>query len=146
MVNVIVITKHLLYIDVAKLLLLEKNIRILEAVPDLGQGLVMLETRPCDVVLIDIRWDKSTTGLPLCDMVSLIRQVQRDCPIVGISTFFDENHVAHLQNCGAQGYFYKTVSQPLQQLAEVLAIVASGGKYYCPKDPDLAVDEGESDA
>lgn len=103
-----------------------RDLHLLGAAQDVGDGLDMLDAYRPDVLLVDL-------GLPSGSGLSLIRHAHEkltDCDILVVSVFGDERHVLASLQAGATGYLLKDASP--SALAEQIRLLRRGGSPISP--------------
>jgi DNA-binding NarL/FixJ family response regulator len=103
-----------------------RDLQLLGAAQDVGDGLDMLDAYRPDVLLVDL-------GLPSGSGLSLIRHAHErlaDCDILVVSVFGDERHVLASIQAGATGYLLKDSSP--SALAEQIRLLRRGGSPISP--------------
>jgi DNA-binding NarL/FixJ family response regulator len=103
-----------------------RDLHLLGAAQDVGDGLDMLDAYRPDVLLVDL-------GLPSGSGLSLIRHAHEklaDCDIMVVSVFGDERHVLASIQAGATGYLLKDASSTV--LVDQIRLLRNGGSPISP--------------
>lgn len=78
-----------------------------------------------DVALVDL----CLPGIDGVALTSMLREVNPDCRVIGVSAVEEPLQIARMLHAGANGYFFKT--QDTKELAAAIRLV-NGGMRYLP--------------
>ncbi|RYY67641.1 MAG: response regulator transcription factor [Chitinophagaceae bacterium] len=115
--------------------MLKKNsaIQLVGEASDGENLLAMVELHSPDVVITDIR-------MPGLDGISATRVLQRnypDLPVIGLSTYDEEQVIVDMLEAGARGYLLKNASK--EEIFTAVDVVHRGDVYFCSStSPRLA--------
>lgn len=112
-------------------LLANQGLSIVHEASDGGALLAMLESRPVDVILSDIR-------MPGMDGIALVRALRErgdSTPVILLTTFDDNELMLRAVDAGAQGFLLKDASP--EDLCHAISRVASGETLLQPVSMDL---------
>ena len=111
---------------VRSLLDLSEDIRVVAECADGAQAVQDIPRIKPDVVLLDLRMP-NMSGLEVLQVLSARNELP---PTIILTTFDDDQLVLQGLKAGASGYLLKDVS--LEQLVEVVRMVAAGGSLVAP--------------
>jgi DNA-binding NarL/FixJ family response regulator len=111
---------------IRSLLALTPDIRVVAEAQDGEEALGCVETNAFDVLLLDVRMPKRT-GL---EVLEVLRKKPKIPPAILLTTFDDDVVAAAGIRLGAKGFLLKDIG--LEQLAEAIRAVASGGTLWNP--------------
>jgi DNA-binding NarL/FixJ family response regulator len=124
--RIIIADDHEIFRDGFRVLLRkQKNIQL---VGEAADGLSLLEQvhqlNP-DVVITDVR-------MPVLDGVAVTRRLQQerpDIPVIGLSTYDEEQVIVDMLEAGARGYLLKNASK--EEIFASVEMVSRGEVYFC---------------
>jgi DNA-binding NarL/FixJ family response regulator len=125
-VSCLLIDDHPAMIDALTRVLDRAGVRIVGAATSAGEGLALLERRPADVALLDLR-------LPDMDGIALAQQIARSPSpprTVLYSGHADPKLAGQALAAGVNGLITK--GSPLSELVRAVKTVAAGGTYVDP--------------
>lgn len=99
--------------------------------PDGERVIALLESRPVDIVLMDI-------SMPVMDGIETTRYLREHFPEVKVIILSMHNEARYIRKAleaGARGYLLKTAGKA--QVIEAIETVASGGEYYPMEVKDI---------
>jgi DNA-binding NarL/FixJ family response regulator len=111
---------------IVTLLAMTPDIRVVGEAADGAQALLLAETNPHDVAILDIRMPKLTGIEVLLQWKTLGRAI----PTILLTTFDEDPLFLQAVQAGAHGFLLKDVS--LERLAETIRIVSTGKKVLQP--------------
>jgi len=111
---------------IVTLLQMTPDIRVVGEAADGAETLLMAETNPHDVALLDIRMPK-LTGI---EVLLHWKEIGKTTPTILLTTFDEDPLFLEAVQAGAHGFLLKDVS--LERLAEAIRIVSTGKKILQP--------------
>ena len=111
------------------LLELTDGVAVAGSAADGAQALALLESTPCDIVLMDLR-------MPVLDGAATTARITREHPEVGVlvlTTYADDESIAAALAAGARGYLTKDSGR-----AEIAAAIRSAAAGQSTFDADVS--------
>jgi len=99
------------------------------------QALALLQTHPCDVLLLDISLP-DRNGI---DVLRTVRQRHADVKVLILSGFPEESYALAMIRNGASGYLCKDCER--DELLRAIRLVAQGRRYVSARTAELLADE-----
>jgi DNA-binding NarL/FixJ family response regulator len=99
------------------------------------EALALLQTRPCDVLLLDI----SLPDRNGVDVLRTVRQRHADVKVLILSGFPEESYALAMIRNGANGYLCKDCER--DELLRAIRLVAQGRRYVSARTAELLADE-----
>lgn len=99
------------------------------------EALALLQTRPCDVLLLDI----SLPDRNGVDVLRTVRQRHADVKVLILSGFPEESYALAMIRNGASGYLCKDCER--DELLRAIRLVAQGRRYVSARTAELLADE-----
>lgn len=99
------------------------------------QALALLQTHPCDVLLLDI----SLPDRNGVDVLRTVRQRHADVKVLILSGFPEESYALAMIRNGASGYLCKDCER--DELLRAIRLVAQGRRYVSARTAELLADE-----
>lgn len=125
MIKIIIADDHQLFIDGIKSLV--KSMKKMEIIAEVSNGkqlLEVLESKSCDIILMDI-------NMPEMDGVEATKQVKAKYPsikILMLTMFSNREYIEKLLRAGADGYLLKNTGK--EELQEAIDNIINGESYF----------------
>ncbi|NMC28934.1 MAG: response regulator transcription factor [Pelolinea sp.] len=124
-INVLIVDDQQLVRDGIKALLeIKDDFTIVGTASDGQEAIEVLQKKPVDVVLMDIRMP----GLGGIEATSQIRKFNKDIRIIMLTTFNNDDYIVKAIKAGANGYLLKDI--PKDDLAEAIRLAYRGVSQF----------------
>lgn len=124
-INVLIVDDQQLVRDGIKALLeIKDDFNIVGTASDGQEAIEVLQKKPVDVVLMDIRMP----GLGGIEATSQIRKFNKDIRIIMLTTFNNDDYIVKAIKAGANGYLLKDI--PKDDLAEAIRLAYRGVSQF----------------
>jgi DNA-binding NarL/FixJ family response regulator len=124
-INVLIVDDQQLVRDGIKALLeIKDDFTIVGTASDGQEAIEILQKKPVDVVLMDIRMP----GLGGIEATSQIRKFNKDIRIIMLTTFNNDDYIVKAIKAGANGYLLKDI--PKDDLAEAIRLAYRGVSQF----------------
>lgn len=138
MIKVIIADDHDVIREGVKRILADTpDMRVVAEASDGQELLAKVQTKPCDVVLLDL----TMPGRGGLEALKILKTEHPKLPVLVLTMHAEDQYAIRVLKAGAAGYLNK--AHVSAQLVEAVRKVISGGKYLTPATADaLAVDLG----
>ena len=96
----------------------------------------LLTNHPADVLLLDIHVPTSSNNqnpFPVLHVIPKILEIFPNLSVLVISMLVQQTLIESLIDAGVSGYIFKDDSASIQQLSQIVTMVANGGIYFSQK-------------
>jgi DNA-binding NarL/FixJ family response regulator len=133
-IRIVLADDHQIFRDGFRVLLRkQKGIQLVGEAADGKSLLGQVQALNPDVVITDVR-------MPGLDGIAVTRQLQQerpDVPVIGLSTYDEEQVIVDMLEAGARGYLLKNASK--EEIFDAIQTVHKGEVYFCSStSPRLA--------
>lgn len=83
-----------------------------------------------DVVLMDANWAGNFYVVSGTDLIVQLKEIDENVRIVAMTNIKEPGLITNLKALGVNGYFYRTMNDPIRKIVECIKIVQEGGYYF----------------